>query len=203
MKKLLLTSAAFSNQKIKVAFRSLVNKPMASLKIVMITAARSPEENQYVREAMDELLELGVNQKNIAVLLLDHPVTLTDLKNTDMAYVCGGNTYYILQQMRRFGCTHALHQFVDAGRLYFGVSAGSIIAGPSIDIAGVGDTADSNEAELTDTAALDIVPFAVSPHYTDRDRTAIDQFENNIAYDVIRLTDEQAVMVKGENITII
>ncbi len=204
MKKLLLTSAAITNRKIKEALIALVDKPLPLLKIIFIASpARSPEENQYLQQAKDELTDIGVNPVNTSTIYLDHPVTYQNFKDADMVYVCGGNTYYILQQIRRFCFKQALLQVVESGKVYFGVSAGSIIAGPSIDIAGIGDTADSNEADLTDTAGLDIVPFAVSPHYTDQDRLAVDQFENEIAYDVIRLTDEQAVMVKGEEITII
>ena len=171
MKKLLLTSAAFTNDEIKNAFKELVAKPTDELNIIFIpTASRTPEELKYVQESKQELLELGVNPEHIQVFQLDHPVTYDDLKNADVVYVCGGNTYYILQKVREFGFDKALKQFIESGKVYFGVSAGSIIVAPSIDIAGIGETGDENDVQLKDTTGLHIVPFVVSPHYVESEK---------------------------------
>src|SRR5690349_12841403 len=55
------------------------------------------------------------------------------LAGFDVLYVQGGNTFYLLDRMRRSGADGIIHKLVAAhGMVYCGVSAGSIIAGPDI-----------------------------------------------------------------------
>jgi len=55
------------------------------------------------------------------------------LAGFDVLYVQGGNTFYLLDRMRRSGADGIIRKLVAAhGTVYCGVSAGSIIAGPDI-----------------------------------------------------------------------
>lgn len=90
-----------------------------------------------------------------------------ELETSDVVFVGGGNTYALLDHVRRSGWLEPLRTHVLAGGLYAGDSAGAVLAGADIDIARF---ADPNDVGLTDTAALDVLGGAlVRPHYRPAD----------------------------------
>ena len=194
--KLLLTSAGFENQKIAKKFLELLNKPISEVKVVFIpTAARTPEEVEYIKKAKKEIIVTGVKSKNIKTLNLDHPVDYTEVRGFDAIYVCGGNTFFLLKKVKESGFDKILKEFLEEGKLYVGVSAGSIIVGPDIEIAGWGSEADINDIELKDLKGLNFTSLAVYPHYKVRLKKEIENYRKRVAYEVVTLTDRQALLI--------
>jgi peptidase E len=192
----LLTSAGFSTQKISNTFLKLLPKSVSEAKVVFIpTASRTKEELKYVEESRQELIDLGI--KNIITLNLELQVVVSDIKNVDVVYVCGGNTFYLLKKMRESGFDQLLSSF---DGLYVGVSAGSIVVGPNIELAGPWD---QNDVSLSDTTGLNLVGFAVSPHYQEKEQGIINDFKSRVDYEIVTLTDSQAVLVGGDEKKII
>lgn len=201
MKKLLLTSAAFTNQAIKDGFARLVAKPFEALRIVFIpTASRTEEELDYVAVSKKELLELGIKTENIKELQLEHKISPEELKNADVIYVCGGNTFYLLKKVRESHFDQVFLQFMERGGVYVGVSAGSILVGPNIAVAGIGENGDKNDVHLTDTRGLNKVPFAISPHYTEKEKNILDTMEAKVDYKIKRITDHEAILITDETV---
>src|SRR3989344_2659685 len=193
MAKLLLTSTGFANQNITNLFLQIIGKPVSQIKIIFVpTASRSEEELKYVQESKKELLNLGIFKNNIKILNLDHTVTFEEVENFDAIYVCGGNTFYLLKTVRETGFDKVIIEFVKTDKLYFGVSAGSILVCPNIDIA---SPFDKNDVKLTDLTGLNLTDVIVSPHYTEQEKTIIDDFKKKSQYEVVPLTDEQALLV--------
>jgi dipeptidase E len=193
---LLLTSAGLANQEIIDTFLWILNKPVDQINLLFIpTASRSEAELVYVAESRQELVDLGV--KNITTHNLDHPFAKNDLKNVDVIYVCGGNTFYLLQQLRASGLDKILPDFTGT---YVGVSAGSIVMGPNIEVSAPWD---DNDIDLDDTAGLNIVDFAVIPHFQRKDIEIIQELRDQANYEILELTDNQAVLVKNGERTII
>lgn len=186
--KLLLTSAGFFNPEVSEVFLRLLNKPIEDIHVIFIpTASRTEEELKYVQGAKQELLDLGV--KNINTLNLDRKVTADEIKNANVIYVCGGNTFYLLQKICESGLDKLLHDF---DGLYVGVSAGSIVVGPNIEVSAPWD---KNDVNLSDTTGMNIVDFAVVPHYQRKDQTIVEGLKNRADYQILELTDNQAVLV--------
>ena len=75
-------------------------------------------------------------------------------------YVCGGNTFKILHKLRETRLDVYITKQVEQGALYVGVSAGSIIAGPDIEIAGWGSEGDENEVNLQDLEGFNFTDIA-------------------------------------------
>jgi len=87
-----------------------------------------------------------------------------------------------------------------------GSSAGSLLAGPSIELAK--DIDNQNDAvELTSYQGLGLVDFVVLPHYDDVDfKNKIDenlQKHKDYKYKVIKISDNQAVVVNNNKFEII
>ncbi|MDP3640060.1 MAG: Type 1 glutamine amidotransferase-like domain-containing protein [Nanoarchaeota archaeon] len=193
MTKLLLTSTGFANRNITNTFLQMIGKPASQIKIVFVpTAARSEEELKYVEESKKELLDLGIPENSIKNLRLNKPVSFEEVKDFDALYVCGGNTFYLLKKVRETGFDKVITKFAKTDRLYFGVSAGSILVCPNIEIA---SPFDENNVGLTDFAGLHLTDVIVSPHYSTKEKKIIDKFKKKSQYEVVPLTDNQALLV--------
>ena len=201
MTKLLLTSTGLANQNITNQFLQIIDKPVSQIKIIFVpTASRSEEELKYVDESKKELLDLGIPENNIKTLNLDKPVLFEEVEDFDVIYVCGGNTFYLLKKVRETGFDKVIIEFAKTGKLYFGVSAGSILVCPNINIA---SPFDENDVNLTDLTGLNLTDVIVSPHYKYEEKTIIDDFKKKSQYEVVPLTDEQALLVIDEETKIV
>lgn len=193
--KLLLTSTGLTAEPNKKAFIKLVDKPVAKIKISFVpTAARSEEEITHVKDSFNELLSLGIKEKNIEIVDLS---SQTSIDSADVLYVCGGNTFYLLNEFNRYGFSKKINEFVDRGGLYLGVSAGSIVVGPSIKIA---EPFDENDVNLVNFSALNIVNFSVSPHFCEEEKEIIESIQKSENYTIYPITDSEAVLVFGDQI---
>ncbi len=93
---------------------------------------------------------------------------LAALEEAEGVYVGGGNTFRLLAELERRGLLEALAQRVRTGLPYFGVSAGSNLACPTIQT-----TNDMPIVQPRSLRALDLVPFQVNAHYF-RGRTFVE-----------------------------
>lgn len=92
-----------------------------------------------------------------------------DVAAVDAIYVGGGNTYRLLERLRRTNTDRQLRRFVSAGGTLYGGSAGAIVCGETVET-----TPDENRVGLRETTALRLVPETdVWCHYTESDDPAI------------------------------
>jgi dipeptidase E len=198
--KLLLTSTGLTSPKIKEFFVSQFDR-LDNKTACIITAGRTKEEQFYIDESLKEMSDFGIKitEANIA-----KNNNFSDLGEFDIYYVCGGNTFYILDRMRKTGMDKILIDAIKKGKFYIGVSAGSIILGPDIEISGWKHGWDRNDVNLKDLTGFKIVPFIVSPHYEDKYEDVIGKFkEKRKGEKVITLTDKQAVFFEdGKTVSI-
>ena len=96
----------------------------------------------------------------------DH--TVDELDPEDVIFVLGGNTFDLLHHLQSRDALALAPEHVRRGGVYFGSSAGAVLAGADIAVAGF---ADPNDAGVTDTRGLGLLGDAiVRPHYTPEDR---------------------------------
>jgi dipeptidase E len=199
--KLLLTSAGFENPIIGSEFLKLVGKPARKIKVVFIpTASTSEEELFYVGKSKDELACFGIKLKNIVELNIDHKIYYSELKDFDVMYMCGGNTFHLLSQIKKFDFDKVIEMFIKSNRVYVGVSAGSLIMGPNIELAKFGD---KKVGRLKDFTGLEYIDEAIAPHVTDEDVLQVKAFQKKVNYKIIPLNDSQAVRVIDEKSQIV
>jgi len=198
--KLLLTSDGLKNKKISDFLVSILPKAPPECSVLMIAYVQNENERFYVNESKKELVELGI--KDISFFNLEER-KFSDFKNYDIIYVCGGNTFAILNRMRITRIDYSIKELVGKGSLYFGVSAGSIIAGPSIEISGWGSEGDKNEVDLEDLGGLNFTNISVFPHFKDNLEIEIEQYCNKVSFPVIKLADSEAVFIDDTGYKII
>ena len=189
MKKLLLTSAGFINPETVEVLMKEIPKQVEWCKVLMVSYTQNKTEESYVLSSEKELESLGF--KNIQIINL-HKTFNPD--PADIIYVCGGNTFAILQKMKETGIDKFIIDAVNRGVLYIGVSAGSIIAGKTIEIAGWGSEGDQNDVNLDDLSGFGFTDVVVFPHYKISQKDEVQEFKNKVAYPVIEITDNQMVV---------
>lgn len=201
MKKLFLTSTGLPLET-RQYFLDLIGKPPQEMKVAFIpTAADLDEDKWYVDAAKNQLKEIGF--PFFEVDLKENPKVVKEkLENCDVIYVNGGNTFYLLDWVRKSRLDKYLDQLIENGKIYLGGSAGSVIVGPNIELAGW-KGGDENTVNLQDLTGLNIVPFAISPHFTEDERTALEEKSKTVSYQIIPITNEQAVIVTDSEYKII
>lgn len=195
--KLLLTSAGLTNESVKNFFISQFDR-LDNKTACVVTSGRNSEEQSYIDGSIKELENLGI--KVIEFNIAKHE-SFVNFPLYDIYYVCGGNTFFILDRMRKTGVDRILVDAVKKGKFYLGVSAGSIIPGPDIEVASLGDPNDENLEDLT---GLKLVPYIITPHYNQKEEGDVEAFKRKRAGEpVIAITDDQAVFVEDGDYKII
>ncbi|MFH1188341.1 MAG: Type 1 glutamine amidotransferase-like domain-containing protein [bacterium] len=193
--KLLLTSAGLTHQYIVDCFLTEIPCLVHNARILIIAYAQTEVEQYYVQASYNELEIMGCHK--IAVYNM-HTEQNVPSEEYDAIYVCGGNTFAILQKIRIIGLDTFILECVKKGSLYIGVSAGSIIAGPTIDIAGWGSAGDENDVGLQDLSGLGLTNVSIFPHFREGLQKEVEAFREKVSFPVVTLTDRQALMTVGE-----
>ncbi|MEI7890855.1 MAG: Type 1 glutamine amidotransferase-like domain-containing protein [bacterium] len=195
--KLLLTSTGLSNENVRKFFISQFDK-LDNKTACIVTSGQNEEEQFYIDGSIRELKSLDVEVVEFNIAKGDK---FADFPFFDIYYICGGNTFYILDRMRKTGVDKILIDAVKNGKFYLGVSAGSIIAGPDIEVAGLGDP---NDVNIEDLMGLKLVQYIVTPHYNQKEKSMVEKFkEKRKSEQVIALNDDQAIFVEDGKMILI
>lgn len=197
--RLLLTSSGLDNKEIQKRFLRLLNVPTKEAKILFIFGARTDKELFYVRESKEELIDLGIKEKNIIDTNINNKISFPEDK-FEVIYFCGGNTFYLLDRIKKLDFYNKIKSLINRGIVYIGVSAGSIIAGEDIEIAGWGSEGDKNEVGLKDLSGFGFTDIAVFPHYTDNLKEEFEEFKNKVHYPVRKLQNGEAILINNKRI---
>jgi len=191
--KFILTSSGIETPEAREQFLQLLPRAAGECSAIMIAYAQTEEEEFYVEASGRELRELGLGRIEVFNLNEDS----CELNGEyDVVYVCGGNTFDILNRMRITGAEQFLRTCEkNKDTVYVGVSAGSIIAGPSIEAAGWGESSDMNDCGIEDLSGFGFVPFAVFPHYRDDQAAEIESFRGIVDYEIVPLRDGEYRLV--------
>lgn len=184
-------------------FLELVGKKPSKIKIFLVTTAGKKDKSwKWVKFTKGQLGKIRIEPDNITVFSLDRKVERNELKDIDVIYVCGGNTFVYLDKIRKTGFDRIIKEFTKKGKVYFGVSAGSYVACPTIEMA-TWKRADANTIGLKNLTGLALVPFLVTAHFKEEYRSIIKKAAETTKYPIIALKDGQAVLVVGKRIKII
>lgn len=164
------------------------------------TAANVEEYRGYVDEGIAALKEMGCVVAILDVATTPHNESVQAIKNSDCLCVSGGNTFFLLQELKRNGLLDLIKQKVQDGIPYIGESAGAIIACPNIAYNQIMD--DKTVAtELTDYSGMDLVDYYVLPHngefpFVETTAQTIKVYGEKI--NLVPLNNSQAVVVEGK-----
>jgi dipeptidase E len=177
---------------------------LAGKTVVFIPTAGNVETDKtYIDRDKAALIDLGLTVDELDVSTADKEDIKKKLADADMIYVEGGNTFFLLQELKRTGTDELIKEQIKKGKLYIGCSAGSIIASKNIEYVGLIDNVELGPELNGDYSALDIVDFYIVPHITtiiflESTKNAINEYEDKL--ELKPINDCQVVTVKGEEI---
>jgi len=202
MKTILLTSAGTD---IKEEILKILPKPASELKLAhIITASKSEPDQTYVQKDTQNLEKMGFKVVNIDIENRTDTELINILDGFDVIFVQGGNTFHLLKAIKESGFDKIIKRLINQGVIYIGVSAGSIIFGPSIETSGwKGTWPDKNKVKLDDLSGLGLVPFNLFVHYEPKWKEAFLAEAKRSKFKTRILTDKQAFLIKNSQITLV
>ncbi len=207
MKRLLLASTSTVHGKpylsylfddLKVLFKGIDE-------IVFIPFARPSgrTHDEYTAVARKAFEHLGISVKGLHEF--DNPIKA--IEEAKGFFTGGGNSFVLLNDLYKIDAIPALRKAILKGVPYFGTSAGSNVAGPSIK-----NTNDMPIVYPPSFDSLGMIPFNINPHYLDPDpsskhmgetrQTRIEEYQFFNELPVIGIREGSWLEVKGEVITL-
>ena len=203
MKKMFLSS---SFEDVIEKFINFINEDFKGKTVTFIPTASVVEEvDFYVESAKNKLIDLGMNVDLLDISKSDIVEIEKKLRNNDYIYVSGGNTFFLLQEMKNSGAAHIIIDEVNKGKVYIGESAGSVVASPNIEYINAMDSVDEAKA-LESYVGLNLIDFYPLPHYGEFPfKDSADAIENKYRdiLDLKLISNTQVIEVKGNEISIL
>lgn len=175
----------------------------SGLRIAYIPTADKQGISRYARPLIRHMLRsAGFRVHMLEVAGASYEEIRYILSTCDIIWVGGGNTFFLLHELKRSGAADLIVEQVAAGKTYVGVSAGAVVAGPDIEYIGDMDKR-SAAPSLRDVTGLHLVDFRVVPHLDNPimgpAARAIAAAERKEGHFIRTLADDWTVLVKGEN----
>lgn len=194
-KMLLLTSSGMTGTKEEIL--SVLQKPPDKVRVAhIITASKVEEDTSFVDKDRKLMQEAGFNVEDIDIEGKNRNQLMKLLEVVDIIYVQGGNTFYLLLQMRKSGFNKIIRKLLRKGIIYIGVSAGSVVAGATIETASW--KTDKDKFGLINLKGLKLVKLNIFVHYKPEYEEMIKQKSKRVKNKLRILTDEQALFVFGK-----
>ncbi len=200
MSTLLLTSAGMEVE--EAILRALPKRPEKMKLAHIVTAANVEGYKGYVHNDRRLMEQAGFQIEDIDLAGKNAAELQALLEGRDIIYVQGGNTFYLLHHVRESGFDALVKRLIDENIFYIGVSAGSIIAGRTIETT-VWRGVDRNLVGLTDLTGLGLVPFNVFVHYSPQYEQLIVREQPKSKWPLRILRDDQALLVQDGSVKLV
>lgn len=140
----------------------------------------------------------GIDVPGIEMIRSAPELNERNLNEYSFIFIGGGNTFKLLDELKECGALETLKKYILGGGTVFGGSAGAIILGGSIELAGFED---ENEVGMTDFAGIDVLNgVSIFCHFGNEDE---EKTARSIEYvkalseneKIIALREEQTLLV--------
>ena len=203
LKNVILTSSLYESIELVKKF---LDKNTESKKILFIpTATNVDEYKKYIHLTQKAFEDFGYEVENFDVSIFSENTAKEKLSEAKIVFISGGNTFYLLQELKRKNLTSYLKERIENGLLYIGESAGSVIAAPDIEYASIVDDK-TLATELDDYTGLNLVDFYIVPHFEEEpfvesSRNTVELYKDKL--DLKLINNKEAILVENNNFTII
>jgi dipeptidase E len=200
----LFISSSFSD--VAKHFPAFAKEDCAGKTVTFIPTASTVEKvNFFVKSAKKAFAKLGITVDELDVSTASREEMENKLRTNDYIYVSGGNTFFLLQELKRTGADQLILEQIDNGKTYIGESAGSIILAKQIEFACLMDDRSKAESLQTDEA-LGVVDFTPVPHHTNFPfAKAVEKIlaKYGTTLDLRPMSNKQVITVWGEQVELV
>lgn len=118
------------------------------------------------------------------------------LLSSNIVLISGGNTFSLLQNLRKSGLDKKIGEFVGKSEFVLaGFSAGALVLTPNIKVCNLPEF-DENLVKLEDFSGLDLVDFEVFPHYDERSqKITLENYRKATTNRVREIMDEDYIII--------
>jgi dipeptidase E len=208
--KLVLTSEGFYTKEIAEKTAELAGKPLAKLNVAIINEAYPVEfgdKRSIIRDLNSIDYYAGGEIDFINLLVLSHEEIEERIKLSDVIYVMGGHTDYLMKVYQNTGFDRLLKNRILEDKVYLGTSAGAMVAGRRA-------PTDINKAlyyqggEYGIEEYMGLVDFAVMPHagsveFPNNNPDNLNILCKGLDFDCYSLRDDQAIIVEDGKISFV
>lgn len=144
---------------------SLIKEEIDNKKVAFIpTASLHEGYTGYVGSARKLFKKLGASVTEIDISTEAYSTIQAVFEDADVIYFTGGNSFFLMDQLRKTETDELLKKELANGKLMIGESAGAIICAPTIQyIEQIDEKPEDYSQE--DNEGLDLIDFYVLPHY--------------------------------------
>lgn len=203
MKKILINSYFAGIEKQFNKF--IIDNEIIVNEILFISTAGNVEEyRHYIDEGINFLEHLGYQLNFLDIANESKETCTTEINNAQLIYISGGNTFYLLQEIKKKGLLSVLRNKICTGCPYIGESAGGIILSKNINY--VKEMDDTEMApELKEFNALDVIDFYPLPHYmeepfSDIVKKIVKEYSDQV--DLVPINNNQAIVINNNSIEV-
>ena len=169
------------------------------------TASNVEKVTFYVKSGKKELEKMGLIIDVLELSSASYDEISSKIINNDYIYVTGGNTFYLLQELKRTKADEIIINQVSSGKVYIGESAGAIITSKNIEYVSKMDSI-KKAPELTNYDALGLVEFYPVPHYESSPfkkvaQNIITSYSSKI--ELMPFTNKEAITIDKDEIKIL
>lgn len=209
--KAILSSTGITTPELAKTLSDLVGKPLENISIAVINeaAAVEPGDKRWFFNEMQNISKtVGGEIDIINLLALDLSTVKERVAFADVIYVVGGLTDYLMTVFDRTSFGKMLKDELLCDKVYVGASAGSMVLGRRISTEGYKNVYRKGELELDVNEYMGLTDFAIFPHLDspiwERNRLEIiAEAVKDYIYPVYAITDSQAVVVNGDDISFV
>lgn len=186
-------------------FREFVADDLKGRRLTFIPTASIPEEiTHYIHTAKEAFEKLGVVVEELDISVAPSQEIKEKLERNDFIYVSGGNTFYLLQELRKSGADKIITDQVHSGKLYIGESAGSIITSPNIEYVKFMDDI-GKATTLKSFEGLNFINVYPVPHYNNepfKDAASDLMAHYNSKLNLVPISNTQVIQVEKNKIVV-
>lgn len=178
---------------------------MVSNKIIFIPTAGNVEPyTGFIDEGIEMLKSLGYELEIIDISKFDEDYLKDRFLKTECICISGGNTFYLLQELKKKNLVDVLFKRIKEGLVYIGESAGAIIMSENIEYNQIMDDK-SIASELDDYAGLNVFDHYVLPHigeypFEETAQKTLDTYQDKIA--LVPINNNEAILVNDSGYNI-
>ena len=144
---------------------SLIKEEVENKKVAFIpTASLHEGYTGYVGSARKLFKKLGASVTEIDISTEVYSTIQAVFEDADVIYFTGGNSFFLMDQLRKTETDELLKKELANGKLMIGESAGAIICAPTIQYIEQMDEKPEDYSQ-EDNEGLDLIDFYVLPHY--------------------------------------
>ena len=191
---------------VKDLFRQYASEKQLGNQVLFISTAGNVEEYRgYIDEALQAFADLGFQVEVLDIAACDRETAQAKIFQSKLLYVSGGNTFYLLQELKKKQLLSLIKEQIADGMIYVGESAGAVITAEDIDYIRLMDDKEV-VGELSDTVALKEADFYLLPHvgeepFAESAQAILDTYGDKL--NLLPLNNHQAVLVEGQEVKVL